>query len=249
LNVSGENTAVTLIVSNCIISGNAAIKNSISATSMGGGLLNECDGAGGGIYNNDNGGNPADSGSATLQIVNSTLTGNSADDGGAIFQVNCAGGARLVIGSTILNNAGIPGGTIDFGSTLADYGVSSLGYNLVSDDAPIGNGGIFFNQPTDRLNTDPMLGPLQYNGGPTFTCARLPGSPAVDKGFNLSGAVYDQRGVRDVAFSRPQCKRAAQGCCTGLDEELANRQGANNLGGASQKETVHGGAQTGSDCP
>ena len=39
-----------------------------------------------------------------------------------------------------------------------------------------------------------MLGPLQDNGGPTFTHALLSGSPAIDQGKNLSGAASDQRG-------------------------------------------------------
>jgi hypothetical protein len=34
--------------------------------------------------------------------------------------------------------------------------------------------------PTDLPNTEPMLGPLQDNGGPTATHALLPGSPAID---------------------------------------------------------------------
>ena len=36
----------------------------------------------------------------------------------------------------------------------------------------------------DRPNTDPMLGPLQDNGGPTPTHALLPESPAIDAGRN-----------------------------------------------------------------
>jgi len=39
-----------------------------------------------------------------------------------------------------------------------------------------------------------MLGPLQDNGGPTFTLALLPGSPAIDQGTNLSASATDQRG-------------------------------------------------------
>jgi hypothetical protein len=56
------------------------------------------------------------------------------------------------------------------------------------------NGGGFLTAPTDQINTDPLLGPLQDNGGPTFTHALLPGSPAIDKGKNFSGATTDQRG-------------------------------------------------------
>jgi len=40
-----------------------------------------------------------------------------------------------------------------------------------------------------------MLGPLQDNGGPTFTHALLCGSPAIDRGKNFSASATDQRGV------------------------------------------------------
>jgi hypothetical protein len=68
---------------------------------------------------------------------------------------------------------------------------TSLGYNL------IGNGTIT-PKPGDQIGTasspiDPMLGVLQDNGGPTFTHALLPGSPAIDKG-GASGLTTDQRG-------------------------------------------------------
>ena len=50
--------------------------------------------------------------------------------------------------------------------------------------------------PGDQINTDPLLGPLQDNGGPTFTHALLPGSPAIDTGDpNFTPPpFYDQRG-------------------------------------------------------
>ena len=55
--------------------------------------------------------------------------------------------------------------------------VTSHGYNISSD-----NGGGYLNGPGDQINTDPLLGPLQNNGGPTLTHAPLPGSPAIDAG-------------------------------------------------------------------
>jgi hypothetical protein len=44
------------------------------------------------------------------------------------------------------------------------------------------------------FGTDPKLGPLADNGGPTQTVALLPGSPAIDAGANPTGLVFDQRG-------------------------------------------------------
>jgi len=48
------------------------------------------------------------------------------------------------------------------------------------------------------MNTDPLLGPLADNGGPTETQALLAGSPAIDAGDNSACPATDQRG-----FLRP----------------------------------------------
>jgi hypothetical protein len=45
------------------------------------------------------------------------------------------------------------------------------------------------------LDVDPLLGPLQDNGGPTKTHALLPGSPALNAGDPGQLGVADQRGV------------------------------------------------------
>jgi hypothetical protein len=49
----------------------------------------------------------------------------------------------------------------------------------------------------NQTNVDPLLGPLQDNGGPTQTQALMPGSPAIDKGSS-GGSTTDQCG-----FPRP----------------------------------------------
>jgi hypothetical protein len=77
-------------------------------------------------------------------------------------------------------------------SILNDFGtVTSYGYNVSSDD-----GAGYLNGSGDQINTDPQLGPLQDNGGPTFTHALLPGSPAINAGDpNFTPPpFYDQRG-------------------------------------------------------
>jgi hypothetical protein len=72
-----------------------------------------------------------------------------------------------------------------------------LGHNLFSD-APS-----FALDPTDLINTDPLLAPLADNGGPTPTMALLPGSPAIDAGVSVSGVTTDQRGVPRPQGSAP----------------------------------------------
>ncbi len=47
-------------------------------------------------------------------------------------------------------------------------------------------------------------------------------------------------GVRDVAFLQPHCNRRSQGCCTCMDTEFSNRQGANNPWRTPQEETILG---------
>src|SRR5206468_417447 len=43
--------------------------------------------------------------------------------------------------------------------------------------------------------TDPLLGPLANNGGPTLTYAPQVGSPVIDAGSNPAGLTTDQRGT------------------------------------------------------
>ena len=118
-------------------------------------------------------------GFGTFAMDNSTVSGNSA--GGIVN-----GGTATLQNSIVGNNAGINcSGTI-----------TSHGYNLSSDDTCKLDG------RGDLNNHDPLLGPLQNNGGPTETMALLPGSPAIDAG-NPSGCTdgqghllrTDQRGM------------------------------------------------------
>jgi hypothetical protein len=72
--------------------------------------------------------------------------------------------------------------------------LDSQGHNLIG----VGDGGSGF-VSTDLVGTsanpiDPKLGPLQDNGGPTFTMALLPGSPAIGAGDPTDAPMYDQRG-------------------------------------------------------
>ena len=185
----GFSGPATLAINNSTLNGNSApqgggivndlggtltITNStLSGNSAGGYPIYIYNGLGGGIYN-----------AQTLTIINSTLSGNSADDhGGGIYLTSPVGNAILKIGDTILN-AGSSGGNIYNDGAAA---VTSLGYNLSSD-----NGGGYLTATGDQINTDPMLGPLQNNGGHTFTHLPASNSPAIDAGDPTLG--MDQRG-------------------------------------------------------
>jgi hypothetical protein len=208
---SGGRTAAAVTFLGSILNGNSAIvgggifsssPDASASTTIIGCLLhsNLASQLGGGAANgsvNDD---------ATMLIANSTFSGNSATNGpGGIFNTSAGrsiGSATLQIGSTILNAGGWG---VNLSSEMS--WVVSEGYNLSSDD-----GGGFLNQPTDLLNTDPMLSPLQDNGGPTFTHALLCGSPAIDKGTNFASLVTDQRGLGLArTFDNPSVPNAAGG--------------------------------------
>ncbi len=99
-------------------------------------------------------------------------------------------GAGLVRArNTIIAKNTIPSRPWDFSGTL-----TSEGYNLIGDTQ---NGTITGTTTGNQLDVDPMLGPLQDNGGSTFTHALLSGSTAIDGGQS-TGSNTDQRG-----FPRP----------------------------------------------
>ena len=161
--------------------------------------------------------------SGTLTVINSTIAGNTALVTSAIYNVSASNqdATVLLVNCTIANNTvtnlahgtgqlysayfggGTGHATIELRDTIVSGGGNkpnflalngagnflSDGHNLSSDD-----GGGFLTGPGDLTKTDPMLGPLQDNGGPTQTMALLPGSPAVDAGDNTGAPDFDQRG-------------------------------------------------------
>jgi hypothetical protein len=79
----------------------------------------------------------------------------------------------------------------------------SGGHNVVGPR----RGCTFTPQPSDRFITDPGLGPLAANGGPTKTLALLAGSPALNTvPTSACSLTTDQRGVH-----RPQGPRCDSG--------------------------------------
>ena len=226
----GINNSGTLSINNSTVSGNVSffgggggIQNSgtltISNSTLSG---NTAHIFGGGIRNQGN-----------LTISNSTLAQNSASPlqghggiGGGILNA----GTLTISNSSLSGNSGILAGGIgnDSGTATLQNSIvanstsggncsgtmTSNGYNLSSD------GTCNFKSTGDLNNTDPKLGPLQDNGGPTQTMALLPGSPAIDAG-NAGGCTNgrghllktDQRGM-----PRPD-REDKGGCDMGAYEE------------------------------
>ena len=194
ISVCDPNGMSSVTISNSTISGNAGdwsgggIDNSgntvgvvltISNSTISGNTVTF---DGGGIYNDGVGGH------AALRINNSTLSGNSANSGGAINNTASFGGtAALDIDNTILNS-GPRGGTLFNDGGMVTYSSATISTVMM----PVGIG----TARETKINTDPILGPLQDNGGLTPTHELLPGSPAIDAGDpNFTPPpFFDQRG-------------------------------------------------------
>lgn len=131
-----------------------------------------------------------------LTLSNSTISGNSSEgSGGGIYA-----DLRVILSSsTVTANVGGGGGiSANFNRgalTLHNSIVSGNSLPDVQADEPL--------IVNSLVGVAALLGPLADNGGPTWTHALLPGSPAIDTGLctDADGGLVttDQRGV-----SRPQ---------------------------------------------
>jgi hypothetical protein len=214
-NGGAANSGGTVVIRNSTVSGNTTgfdgggIENAYGEMTIRNSTVsgNTSDYAGGGIVHR-----------GTLTVENSTVSGNQADDqaGG----ISSAGNNTVLTikSSTVSANGAPEGANLHHGSLNAvaslqntilsnplgggancvvdppPVTLTSSGYNLASDAS------CHLTQPTDQPSTNPDLGPLQANGGPTSTMALLPASPAIDKGI-AGGLATDQRSlVRPVVF-------------------------------------------------
>jgi uncharacterized repeat protein (TIGR01451 family) len=138
----------------------------------------------------------------TLNLNNVTITDNqAAAEGGGVFRFDGSITAKNSIIALNTSNINVAR------DIYAPAGFTSLGYNLIG----IKDGANFTNATGDQTGTtaspiNPLVGPLQNNGGTTFTRALLSGSPAIDAASPAepgtggdSCETSDQRGV-----SRPQ---------------------------------------------
>ncbi|WP_068261001.1 SdrD B-like domain-containing protein [Rubripirellula obstinata] len=150
-------------------------------------------------------------------LENATISSNQSTQGsgGGIAYIGLGNPEPFIVLSTIANNtaSGIGSNMIVSGTTIQVQGsifaggstfpapgftFTSLGENIDSGTS------MGFTQATDLIDTDPLLGPLQDNGGRVSTHALLTGSPAIDSSSITSdpfgGSFFeDARGI-----TRPQ---------------------------------------------
>jgi uncharacterized repeat protein (TIGR01451 family) len=204
----------TVTLNDCSLTGNHAGTNGGAIVNSGTLSVNRCtlsgnsaDGNGGGLYNG-----------ASVTLTNSTLSGNTATTfGGGLYN----GVTATLLHATLALNSGTGGGGI------ANAGTATLQSTLLSANTidncsgTIGSNGTNLDSGTscafaaagDLSATDPLLGALADNGGPTLTHALLSGSPAIDAAANAGCTALgqDQRGV----------PRPADGCDIGAFEATA----------------------------
>ena len=206
------------------IQSNTALAGAIGIISNSTIANNMADVSGGGIQNFD----------GLLQIRNSTITGNTANQGGGVASVGDIFTQTEIVSSLIAGNT-----NNDDVRVAPNYGTvsfTSLGNNVIGG----GDASVLaaFNQTGDQTGiTNPMVGPLQNNGGPTETVALLQGSPAINAGSNPDVLTTDQRGAgfpRDidgidvgafeqVAFETPGLE------VTTTDDDIDNTDGETSL--------------------
>ena len=150
-------------------------------------------GDGGGIWN-DSQNTAVDPPRSTVIITNTTISNNSASVGGGIC--NDSGNTVTAANTIIARN-------LQF-SDLGDFfGVlTSQGHNFIGNNS----GATITPAAGDQIGTsaspiDPLLGPLQDNGGPTQTQALLVGSTAIDAGNDTTAPPRDQRGYVRAGLS------------------------------------------------
>jgi CSLREA domain-containing protein len=189
----------TLTINNSTISGNsssagscgAALQNTVGTNSTAIATINNSTISGntstgsfgvGGILNGTFLG-----GNATLTLNNSTVYANNIKETigtGGIANVNSS--CNSCTPTVKLTNS-IVAGNLRFGSTPNDFSGgadSSSSFNLIGNGGSAGlTNGVNGNQVGV---SNPGLGSLANNGGPTMTNALLPGSPAINAGSNAN---------------------------------------------------------------
>jgi len=250
-------TPSTIVVRNSTISGNntAANGGGITLPSFTGTLLVQNSTIAGNTATLSGGGIAQTSGGGSIRLENSTVAGNRSNattattGGGGIGRITTSAGsvsvANSVVSGNTLQNAGASGPDILSSATTT----TNVNFSLVGTSTgftPSGTSGN--NLPA---GTDPQLGALGNNGGPTQTMLPADGSPLVGAGSNAllpTGSPWDQRGFGYVRnFNSTADIGAVEVQPPGLPVAQASAADVSTPGGTSYTFTVLVADPTGSN--
>jgi len=203
------NSSGSLTVANSTFSGNTATNNGGAIFASGATTVSDSTFFGNTTGTSGAGGAIDVVGSGSLDVINCTLSGNGAHAGAAI--ANNASGPVTVVNSILANpsiSLSLPGGNCS--GTITDDG------HNIDDGTTCGftGTGCAATTGTSFCSTNPQLGPLQDNGGPTQTIALEAGSPAINAGDETICAAppvnnLDQRGVVRPGAGATNCSIGA----------------------------------------
>ncbi|HZV06519.1 MAG TPA: choice-of-anchor Q domain-containing protein [Gemmataceae bacterium] len=175
----------------------------------------------------------------SLALLNDTINANFANNGGGVFW---DGSGTFSVQNTIIaaNSAGGGGTGPDANNPAGAF--TDNGGNLIGVSGA-GSGNTGFTAATTQTGTvsqplDPLLGPLQNNGGPRIgskgttitleTEAPLRGSPAIGKGILPGAPATDERGFPSVVKGKINVGAVSQAHENGDDGDQDGDQGDQN---------------------
>jgi len=252
----------SLIITNSTFSGNShfgsdgggAIYNDGGTTSITGSTFsgNSTTNQGGAILNGGG------FGTSPLNIANSTFYGNTAGSLGGAIHNGCIADVACIPGitgnATVTNSTFSSNGAASGGNLNNNAGMIALINTIVANSSDGGNcsgtitsngnnlesGNICgFSASGDLVNTNPLLGPLANNGGPTQTMALIPNSLAIDAGNNavcaasVGGPTYGAGGFDQRGVMRPQGVYCDVGAFEAIPDTVAPLAGPSQLPAAN----------------
>ncbi|NEO86916.1 MAG: CHAT domain-containing protein [Spirulina sp. SIO3F2] len=220
----GVYTVGTLALNNSTIANNSAANQGGGLFTVGAGTITLTNSTVSGNLSGFRGGGIRGAGGA-ITLTNSTVSGNSAAaNGGGIYSPSAV---NLTNATIAFNTAGDGGGGLSVSGTQtnqilntiianntdtstvnapdigADLSNSTVQHSLITTTSGITSQTLTNGVNGNIIGQDPLLGPLQNNGGSTATHALLVRSPAINAGNNsLVNVEIDQTGnVRIVDFT------------------------------------------------
>lgn len=213
----------TLALTNSTISGNTV--GSFDHYGYAGGVFSQ--GANITLTNSTVGGNSANyvggiwSWSGNITLTNSTLSGNAGTYAGNRWNAGAiwaGSGTVALTNSTVSGNSAATdnGGIYIYGDTKEIQAVNSI---VAGNSSPGGdtNAALTAGSTNNIVGTDPKLGALADNGGPTLSMLPLPDSTAIDGASDADCPATDQRGVK-----RPQGAHCDIGAVEAMTAQVAN---------------------------